>query len=340
MLDTQRPVVSICIANYQGERILGDCLDSVLKQKSAPDYEILVHDDASKDKSLEVIERYAGVRLIRSSENVGFCISNNRMAAEARGEFLLLLNNDARLFEDALATLHSESTRHEHQAVLGLPQYDATTGKLIDRGEYLDFFASPIAARRAQQRELAMVMGACLWIPTQAWRQIGGFPEWFVTNAEDVYLCCYARALGYKVFVPDRSGFYHIVGHSLGGGKAADNRLRISPRRRHFSERNRLLVQWVFYPAWMIPVTFAANLLALLVEAALLILVNRRTDFAKHIYVESVVSAWRARHRAIASRRVLAKARRTSAWAFFAPFRLIPQKLRLLAQVGFPRAMP
>jgi GT2 family glycosyltransferase len=260
------------------------------------------------------------------------------MAAQAKGEFILLLNNDARLFEDSIATLHRESARHNHNAVLGLPQYDATTGALIDRGEYLDFFASPIAARSGQDGELAMVIGACMWIPTKVWRQIGGFPEWFVTNAEDVYLCCYARALGYKVLVPQESGFRHIVGHSLGGGKAAGNQLRISPRRRHFSERNRLLVQWVFYPAWMIPLTFATNLVALLVEALLLILVNRRTDFARYVYLESLRSAWRARGHACAARRTVAQARRTSARKFFAPFKVVPQKLRLLAQSGLPRS--
>jgi len=339
MIEMRAPIVSVCIANYNGEEIIADCLDSVLMQKDAPRFEIIVHDDASSDNSLEIIRKYGSVRLIASAENVGFCVSNNRMAEEARGDFLLLLNNDARLFEDSLTTLYGESNLYDHKAILGLPQYEASTGNLIDRGEYLDFFASPIPARSEEQRDLAMIMGACMWIPSRVWRQIGGFPEWFVTNAEDVYLCCYARALGYKVFVPKRSGFYHIVGYSLGGGKAAGRRLGISLRRRHFSERNRLLVQWVFYPAWMIPLTFMANLIGLLVEAALLILVNRRIDFAKFIYVESIRSAWRARGHAIASRRRIATVRRISAWAFFTPFKLIPQKVRLLVQLGLPRAM-
>src|SRR5690606_12972727 len=310
---------------------------SVLKQKDAPPFEIIVHDDASHDNSLEVIRRYHSVRLLTSSENVGFCISNNRMAREAQGEFILLLNNDARLFEDALATLYRESSKHDHSALLSLPQYDASTGALIDRGEYLDFFASPIPARTAQQGELAMVMGACMWIPQHIWRQIGGFPEWFVTIAEDVYLCCYARAIGHKVFVPNHSGFYHIVGHSLRGGKASGKRLIISPKRRHFSERNRLLVQWIFYPAWMIPLAFLASLIALLSEALLVILVNRRADFAKYVYVESIKSAWHARGNAIAFRRRIAKVQRTSTRDFFKPFKVVPQKIRLLAKLGMPR---
>ena len=88
------PVISVCIANYNGADIIGACIESVLRQENSPAFEILVHDDASTDDSCHIIEEYESVRLIQSAENVGFCISNNRMAAEARGEFILLLNND------------------------------------------------------------------------------------------------------------------------------------------------------------------------------------------------------------------------------------------------------
>jgi glycosyltransferase involved in cell wall biosynthesis len=47
----ESPVISICIANYNGEKIIGDCIESVLRQKNAPLFEILVHDDASTDNS-------------------------------------------------------------------------------------------------------------------------------------------------------------------------------------------------------------------------------------------------------------------------------------------------
>ena len=65
-----------------------------------------MHDDASRDESVEFIrQHYPIVVLIESQENVGFCVANNRMAGRVRGEFLLLLNNDAALWPDALATL-------------------------------------------------------------------------------------------------------------------------------------------------------------------------------------------------------------------------------------------
>gem|GEM_PF-3707662 len=81
-------------------------------QAFAAEVEIIVHDDASTNASAAHIRtHHPDVRLIESAENVGFCIANNRMAAAARGRYLLLLNNDATLLPDALETLRAEAER-------------------------------------------------------------------------------------------------------------------------------------------------------------------------------------------------------------------------------------
>lgn len=332
------PVVSVCVANYNGETIISDCIDSILHQEDAPEFEILVHDDASTDGSLAALEKYDAVRLIKSEKNVGFCISNNRMAAAARGQFILLLNNDARLFPDALATLVEESERHDDRVILGLPQYDEATRELVDFGLKLDYFASSVPLTQPSNGDIAMVIGACMWVPRELWNTIGGFPEWFETNAEDVYLCCYARLLGYKIFVPGRSGFLHMIGHSLGGGKSEDRRLTISVRRRYFSERNRLFVQWLFYPAWLIPITTLANLAVLSVEAILLSITNRKLSLLRDIYGKSQLDAVAMTGTVRASRQKAMHYRAISYWTFFRPFTALPQKLRLLLSTGLPRS--
>ena len=101
MSDSHAPLCSICIANFNGENLLVDCIESVLAQQGEIPVEILVHDDASTDTSVALLrERYPDVILIESTENVGFCIANNRLAERARGRYLLLLNNDAALAPD------------------------------------------------------------------------------------------------------------------------------------------------------------------------------------------------------------------------------------------------
>ena len=100
------PVCSVCIANYNGAGLLPDCLESILAQQGDFNVEIIVHDDASTDNSLDLLrQRYPQVEVLASTENVGFSVGNNRMVAHARGEYVLLLNNDAELYPDALATL-------------------------------------------------------------------------------------------------------------------------------------------------------------------------------------------------------------------------------------------
>ena len=107
-----RPVVSVCIANYNGEQLLADCIDSVLTQDCNVTIEIIVHDDASSDGSLTLLtDRYPQVQVLASDTNVGFCIANNRMVNVAEGEFVLLLNNDAALFPDAIAGPDGEGHR-------------------------------------------------------------------------------------------------------------------------------------------------------------------------------------------------------------------------------------
>lgn len=334
------PLVSVCIANYNGEKIITDCIESVLQQKNAPAFEILVHDDASTDNSVQIIEQYESVRLIKSSENVGFCISNNRMAAEARGKFILLLNNDAQLFDDALATLVEESRKHADNAVLGLPQYDFATRELVDFGLKLDYFSSSVPIMKPTDKEVAMVIGACIWVPADLWNRIGGFPEWFETNAEDVYLCCYARMLGHRIYVPGKSGFLHMIGHTLGGGRSAGKKLQVSTRRRYFSERNRLFVQWLFYPLWLVPFTTTANLIVLIVEAVVLSISNRKLSLIWHIYVKSQVDAFSRLGTVKAVRSKAMGVRVISFYTFLTPFTLIPQKLRLLQSSGLPRSQP
>jgi len=92
-----QPLVSVCIANYNGMEVMDDCLRSVLAQHSDIPVEILVHDDASTDGSLARIrENCPDAVLIESDLIVGFCIANNRMVAGARWQFLIQFDDSER----------------------------------------------------------------------------------------------------------------------------------------------------------------------------------------------------------------------------------------------------
>jgi GT2 family glycosyltransferase len=270
-------------------------------------------------------------------ENAGFCVSNNRMAAVAEGEFLLLLNNDARLLPDALCVLLRESGMRAHRAVLGLPHL-GPDGALVDRGARLDPFANPIPITGDDEGAPATVLGACLWMPALRWRELGGFPEYFFMNVEDVYLCCRARMTGMDVRVARSSGYLHMGGATFGAGAAAARKHRwvSTVGRRYLSERNKILVMGVFLPMPLLMVLLPVHLACLLIEGCAVAAHNRSATLLRDVYLRAVRDAFALRSNVAADRRAMATRGTAAAWSLLKRWRITPQKLRLLLAGGLP----
>lgn len=331
------PLVSVCIANYNGISIISSCLKSVSEQQGNIPVEIIVHDDASTDSSVELLQRnHPNIILIASDKNVGFCIANNRMASVAKGEYILLLNNDAELLPDALLSLLSKAREISTPAILGLPQYDASTGELLDRGSMLDPFLNPIPNLDPEQNEVGMIMGACLWVPKKLWVELEGFPEWFSSIGEDLYLCCRAKLAGYKIVALNHSGFRHRVGHSFGGGRVHRGRLATTLRRRALSERNKTFVMTIYYPFPFFQLIFLIHIALLLIEGFILSFVRRNLSLLDLIYLECMRSLWQRRDLLCRVRKEVQMSRRISFSEFFSTIIFVPHKLTLLFKHGLP----
>jgi len=338
IMSSPAPVCSVCIANYNGIEVLQECIDSVCNQNCDFPIEIIIHDDASTDESVSFIQHhYPEAVLIKSQQNVGFCIANNRMVEKAGGQFVLLLNNDAALLPDALATLMREAQQLKEPAILGLPQYDAQTDELLDIGSLLDPFLNPVPNKDPNRKEVGMIMGACLWIPKILWEELGGFPEWFGSIAEDMYLCCLARLQGSKVIVVGLSGYRHQVGRSFGGGRITGDRLATNRRRRMLSERNKSFVMVVSYPAPWFYLFFPLHLIAFTIEGVVLALWNFDRTLFMQIYGYCLQALWREQIHLASTRCHTQKRRAISAHKFFSPFTIVPYKLIMLLRYGFPK---
>ena len=220
--------ISICIANYNGAGILMACLRSIDSQETCARYEIIIHDDASTDGSLdETLKEFPGAHLIRSTENVGYCVSNQRMAREASGKYLLLLNNDTELMPGAIEALFRASSELP-ESVLSLREY--TMGdKLSSCGMGLDIFFRSFRLLE-ENGKIAFAMGACLMLPKARWFELGGYPEFFEIMAEDLYICLRARAIGIPTRIVKKSGYRHHVGATTNPGGVNVTRWLISKR--------------------------------------------------------------------------------------------------------------
>ena len=329
-----RPRVSVCIANFNGERLLPDCIDSVLAQ--GVDAEILVHDDASTDASLALLAaRYPQVRVIESAENVGFCVSNNRLAGAASGNYLLLLNNDAALEPGALQALLAEADRIGGDAILTLPQHDWESGALVDRGCLLDPFYNPVPNLDPARADVAYVIGACLWIPRRLWHELGGFPEWFGSLAEDMLLCCAARLRGIPVRCVDGGGYRHRQGASFGGNRV-DGGLRTTYRRRALSERNKTAVLLACTPGWIAWPLAATHLFLLCAEGVIVSLWRRDGRLWREVYRPVLPGALAPGAEWKSLRRRAQSQRRTTQREWWRAFTWMPRKLSLLLRHGLP----
>jgi GT2 family glycosyltransferase len=338
MITTQDPICSVCIANYNGIDVIGAAIQSVFAQDCDFPVEIIIHDDASTDGSVDYIrERFPEVNLITSDQNVGFCISNNRMVAQAKGEYIVLLNNDAQLFPNALSALYDHSVKEKDTAgILGLPQYNAITRNLIDCGSLLDPFLNTIPNLNSKRSEVGMIIGACLWLPKWLWEELGAFLEYFHSMGEDIYICCLARLRGYKVKIIPGSGFWHRVGTSFGGGKIVRNRLSTSKKRRPLSERNKSYVIILTYPPLLFYLIFPLHILLLIFEGIALSAIKKDPSLWRLIYWQCLRSQWNKRHLLHRMRRRIQSRRRISERQFLSPFVFIHQKLWMLIKYGLP----
>lgn len=333
----EHPLISICIPNFNGAEYISQCIESVLSQDFHHPLEIIVHDDASTDESITLIaERYPNVRILASESNVGFCISNNRMVESSRGKYILLLNNDALLRPGSLSAFLAEAEHSDTPSIIGLPQYSLTDGELVDRGYEFDLFMNPIPQYKKGTHRVATVTGACMWIPREVWDAVGGFPEWFGSVAEDIYICHAARLLGYSVTVLEAPGFDHWIGRNLGGGKVMEQKLVSTVRRRALSERNKTSVMMICYPMPMLLLLLPLHFSLLALEAATLLLSGRDWQLIRSIYLTLPSSLVLILSKLRPTRRRI-QTLRTLSWAkYLKRFKIKPWKLIMLWRHGVP----
>ena len=236
-------LVTVIIVNWNGEKLLPDCLESLRKQEFQQFSTILV-DNGSSDGSLEVVsEGYPEIRVISLSENTGFAAANNAAFSQASTKYIALLNNDA--------VAHPQWLRHlteslENNPVAGFAAsrilyYD--NQEIIDRAGdgYSRAGAGVLRGRGLPAKEYAQsqtIFGACAAaaIYRKAMLDHVGFfdPEFFLLY-EDVDLSFRAQLSGYPcLYVPDAVVF-HKVSSSI---------IRDSPVSIYHGHRN---LEWVYF---------------------------------------------------------------------------------------------
>lgn len=223
--DTATPRVSVIIPMYNQVDYTLDCIYSVFVNSSGSDYEIIVADDNSPDNTSGITRYFEHVRVTRNEVNLGFLKNCNNAAKQARGEYLVFLNNDTQVqkgwMEELLNVFH-----HFDKAGLVGSKLVYPDGRLQEAGGIIWQDGSgwnygnqddPTKPEYNYVKEADYISGASVMIPRKLWDELGGFDEAFSpAYCEDSDLCFRVRQHGYKVFYQPFSVAVHFEGVTHG----------------------------------------------------------------------------------------------------------------------------
>jgi GT2 family glycosyltransferase len=199
------PVASIVIVTWNGRQFLEPCLNAVAAQQGVETETIVVDNGSTDGTSAFIRERFPWVRLVALSENRGFAGGNNAGAREARGQYLVLLNNDTEADPGWLASLlRGREAGGPHALASSRIVYmhnprvidSAGDGLLRWGGAFKRHHGAGVESA-TESGEVFGVCGAACVIPRAVFEELGGFDEDFFVSHEDVDLSYRARLLGY-----------------------------------------------------------------------------------------------------------------------------------------------
>ncbi len=217
--------VSIVIPVYNRVDLTRQCLDS-LATTVGSFAETIVVDNGSRDGTQELLRTHAlGVRCIRNAENLGFAVACNQGASEARGEYLLFLNNDTIALPCWLEPMIDAVEADAGVAMVGsrLLYADGTiqhAGVVMSRA-----FRAPYHIYRGAKgdhpalnnaREIRAITGACMLVRRPVFEALGGFDTGFRNGFEDIDLCLKVGLRGHRILYEPKSTLYHLESGTAG----------------------------------------------------------------------------------------------------------------------------
>ena len=219
------PAISIIVPVYNQFAYTYNCLKSIAMHSGDVSYEVLVADDCSSDLTTKLTEIIDGVRVIQNTENLHFLKNCNNAAQEAKGKYILFLNNDTQVTEGWLEPLLQQMETHEDIGLTG-SKLIYPDGKLQEAGGIIwqngsawnyGHGQNPSAPEYNYVRETDYISGAAIMIRKELWEQVGGFDERFApAYFEDTDLAFQTRKAGYRVVYQPASVVVHFEGISNG----------------------------------------------------------------------------------------------------------------------------
>ncbi len=220
--------VSVIIVSYNTYKLTIDCLKSVFEKTNGLDYEVIVIDNASTDRSVEMIQQmYPQVHLIAERTNHGFGKANNIAASIAKGKYIFLLNSDTLLVNNAIKILFDYIKSDSNIGIVGGQMLDRNLNKANSCDAYTSWideiciallpanYIKSITIEVSYNHDInGFVYGADMMIDKQYFNQLNGFDQDFFMYDEDKELSFRFKKMGYKTSLVTDALIIHFGGQS------------------------------------------------------------------------------------------------------------------------------
>lgn len=241
------PSVAVVILNWNGRKHLETYLPSVVKN-SGNAIVYLADNDSTDDSVAYTKEHFPSIKFIINESNGGFAKGYNDALKELTEDYFVLLNSDVEVTPNWISPVINVLEEKENVRI-AQPKIKAYLKK--DEFEYagaaggfIDFLGYPFCQGRIfdsiekdegqynESREIFWATGACMFIKSSLFKELGGFDERYFAHMEEIDLCWRAKNIGYAVYYVAESTVFH-----LGGGTMKNT----NPRKTFLNFRNSLM---------------------------------------------------------------------------------------------------
>lgn len=276
--------LNVIVVTYNSAPHIDECLRSIKEQLPGDGSRIVVFDNASADKTSELVSsRWPEVQLIRSDKNLGFGRACNEAARGAQEKYILLVNPDAILQPGCISKLFDLAHRFPGSGLYGGRNFtpdgaprNSCYGRLtlwvmwcnstgLSQIFYRSKWFNPqlMGGRSCNfqtEQEVGVIAGSLLLVDRKAWERLGGFDEKFFLYAEDSDLCRRAADLGYSPRVTPEARIVHIGGASSASratGLVMLYRGEVTLIRKIWTGRRRLLAERMLLSGVLVRAVFS-----------------------------------------------------------------------------------
>lgn len=222
--------VSVVILNFNGRNYLEEFLPNVI-QNSSP-HEVIIADNASTDDSVSYLKtHFPEIKLIEIPENLGYAGGYNYALNHIKSDYYILLNSDVettpnwidpviRLMKqnENIVACQPKIKSYLHKEYF---EYAGAAGGFIDQLGY-PFCRGRIFSHLEEDQgqyddniPVFWATGACLFVKSNAFHELGGLDEKFFAHMEEIDFCWRAKNAGYEIYYCGESTVYHVGGGTL-----------------------------------------------------------------------------------------------------------------------------